>query len=305
MSAQIIESSLEIKLIRADRVYRPNDSVEGVVIVTCKSGWAHKGIQLQTEGLIHLSLASRGISLGSDVVTAGKPLQLFSENLEVVPAGKFAEGIHEIPFEFVLKGKDGQQLMESYHGVYISVIYNIRTQCERGVMSRTLSKEIEFIAEVQTTKQNEAVPSTFEITPKSLENVPAEILKTIPNFKLSGRIHRSFCPINQPFTGEAIVQLSDAPVRSVELQLVRVETVVVDGASHREATEIQFIQIGEGNICRDMIVPMYMVFPRLFSCPTVVSTQFKIEFEVNLIVVFGEGYMVTENFPVVITRENS
>lgn len=300
-----IESSLEIKLKRADRVYRPNEKVEGLIIVHCKSGWAHKGIQLQIEGLIHLSVASRGISIGSDIVPAGKPLQLLSESIEVTPPGKFSDGIHEVPFEFVLKGKAGQQLMESYHGVYISVIYNIAAQCERGVMSRTLTKEIEFIAEVQTTKLNEPVPSTFEISPKSLENVPPEILKTIPNFKLSGRVHRSFCPINQPFTGEAIIQLSDAPVRSLELQLVRVETVVVDAVSHREATEIQNIQIGEGNICRDMIVPMYMVFPRLFSCPTVISTQFKIEFEVNLIVVFGEGYMVTENFPIVVTRENS
>ena len=52
-----------------------------------------------------------------------------------------------------------------------------------------------------------------------------------------------------------------------------------------------------------MVVPMYMVFPRLFSCPTVISTMFKIEFEVNLVVVFGDGYMVTENFPITIIRE--
>jgi len=94
-----------------------------------------------------------------------------------------------------------------------------------------------------------------------------------------------------------------APIRSLELQLVRVETVGEGKNAPREATEIQNIQIGEGNVVRDMVVPMYMVFPRLFSCPTVVSTSFKIEFEVNLIVVFGDGYRITETFPLIISRE--
>ena len=45
-----------------------------------------------------------------------------------------------------------------------------------------------------------------------------------------------------------------------------------------------------------------MVFPRLFTCPTVVSEDFKVEFEVNLIVIFGDGYMITENFPITLVR---
>ena len=62
-------------------------------------------------------------------------------------------------------------------------------------------------------------------------------------------------------------------------------------STKQEASEIQNIQIGDGNIFRGLPVPMHMVFPRLFSCPTVISQLFKIEFEVNLIVVFGDGYM--------------
>jgi hypothetical protein len=81
-----------------------------------------------------------------------------------------------------------------------------------------------------------------------------------------------------------------------------VETVITDGSPNREATEIQNIQIGEGNVCRNMIVPMYMIFPRLFSCPTIISSKFKIEFEVNLIVVFCDGYMITENLPLHLGR---
>ncbi len=71
----------------------------------------------------------------------------------------------------------------------------------------------------------------------------------------------------------------------------------------KEATEIQTIQIGEGNVCRGVVVPMYMVFPRLFACPTVSCAAYKVEYEVNLIVVFGDGYMVSETFPITLCRE--
>jgi len=296
-------SGLEIKLKRLDRVYHPEETVQGTVVVNAKGGWSHKGVNLIAEGVVHLSTANRGLSLGSEISSVGKPLPIFRYDCEVAAAGKFADGVTEIPFEFLVSAKGGQPLMESYHGVYVSVIYSISVNCDRGMMKKTLQREIEFIVEVPTAKTGEPAPATFDITPESLENVSASVLATIPRFRVTGRLHRSYCPINQPFTGEVIVVESAAPIRSLELQLVRVETVVLDGASNREATEIQNIQIGEGNVCRDTVVPMYMVFPRLFSCPTIISTRFKIEFEVKLCVVFGVGYMVTENFPLVLTRD--
>lgn len=86
------------------------------------------------------------------------------------------------------------------------------------------------------------------------------------------------------------------------------------------ATEIQNIQIGEGDVCRNIAIPIYMVFPRLFTCPTLVTTNFKIgnlivckfscllilyfftEFEVNLVVIFEDNHLITENFPIKLIR---
>jgi hypothetical protein len=45
-----------------------------------------------------------------------------------------------------------------------------------------------------------------------------------------------------------------------------------------------------------------MIFPRLFTCPTVDTLNFKVEFEINLVVLFANGYMVTENFPIYLFR---
>lgn len=42
------------------------------------------------------------------------------------------------------------------------------------------------------------------------------------------------------------------------------------------ATEIQNIQIGEGNPCTNLPIPIYMIFPRLFTCPTLSTSNFKV-----------------------------
>ena len=285
-------SSIDIRLKRPDRVYRAGEIVEGIIVIRAYKGWSHNGVVMVADGIIHLSTATRGLSIGTDSST--KQIPLFKYETEVAGKGSFADGSTDIPFEFVVAGSQGQSLLESYHGVYVSIIYTITVTCDRGMMKKSLSKEIEFIIEVPTGKVTTAIPASFDISPESLENVSPAVLATIPRFKVSGRLHRSNCNINQPFTGELKIEQSVAPIRSLELQLVRVETVGEGKAAPREATEIQNIQIGEGNVCRDMVVPMYMVFPRLFSCPTVVAANFKIEFEINLIVVFGDGYMITE-----------
>lgn len=205
---------------------------------------------------------------------------------------KFADGITEIPFEFPIRPNLAQPLVESYHGVYISVIYYIQVLCERGMMKKSLSKDIEFIVEIPT-PSNKIKPETtltiFNITPDSLENISKAVLATIPQFKITGKLHKNNYSINSPFTGEVVIGYASAPIKSVELQLVRIESVLSDDKFSREATEVQNIQIGDGNVVRDLVVPMYMVFPRLFSCATVISTQFKVEFEVNLIVIFADG----------------
>ena len=255
------------------------------------------------EGLIHLSHSGRGISgLGTDM--SSRPITILRSEMTIANPGSFSHGVTEIPFEFPVVPVSGQSLLESYHGVYISVIYTIHISCERGMMKKALTKDLEFVVEIPSGVSGiDPMGVVFDIKPESLNNIPKNILEQIPKFRITGKLHKSKCAINQPLTGEVIIELSAAPISSLELQLVRVESVTIDGLATKEATEIQNIQIGDGNLCRNFIVPMYMMFPRLFSCPTVLSSLFNIEFELNLICVFGDGYMVTENFPLVVYRD--
>jgi len=148
-------------------------------------------------------------------------------------------------------------------------------------------------------------------------------VSSIPKFLVRGRLNKTNCSLSAPFTGEITVAHSEAKIRSIELQLVRVETIgeaaevcyckgigqvayaaaVCAALAHfssvccsvcgcrpcelhvpelhflllaaayaegsaREATEIQNLQIGDGDVPRGLTIPLYMIFPRIFTCPT-------------------------------------
>ena len=80
------------------------------------------------------------------------------------------------------------------------------------------------------------VQATFSVNPSSLENAKG---RAVPNFLIEGKLHNVNCSITKPFTGEVPlapplpaadrhcqvkVTKSDVPIKSIELQLVRVET---------------------------------------------------------------------------------
>uniref|UniRef100_G1LS79 Vacuolar protein sorting-associated protein 26C n=1 Tax=Ailuropoda melanoleuca TaxID=9646 RepID=G1LS79_AILME len=117
-------------------------------------------------------------------------------------------------------------------------------------------------------------PVDFTITPETLQNVKERAL--LPKFLIRGHLNSTNCVITQPLTGELVVESSEAAIKSIELQLVRVETCGCAEGYARDATEIQNIQIADGDVCRSLSVPIYMVFPRLFTCPTLETTNFKV-----------------------------
>ena len=48
-----------------------------------------------------------------------------------------------------------------------------------------------------------------------------------------------------------------------------------------------------------MIPPSYF---RLFTCVTTATNNFKIEFEVNIVIVLQDDHLITENFPIKLYR---
>ncbi|GAB1300457.1 Vacuolar protein sorting-associated protein 26C [Apodemus speciosus] len=205
-----------------------------------------------------------------------EPIQIINSTIDVLKPGKIPSGKTEVPFEFPLLVKGSKVLYETYHGVFVNIQYTLRCDMRRSLLAKDLTKTCEFIVH-SAPQKGKLTPSPvdFTITPETLQNVKERA--SLPKFFIRGHLNSTNCAITQPLTGELVVEHSDAAIRSIELQLVRVETCGCAEGYARDATEIQNIQIADGDICRNLSVPLYMVFPRLFTCPTLETTNFKVD----------------------------
>ncbi|XP_014824291.1 PREDICTED: Down syndrome critical region protein 3 [Poecilia mexicana] len=293
--------TLDIKLKRANKVYHEGETVAGVVTLCCKEPLQHNGIALSMDGIVNLQLSSKSVGVFEAFYNSVKPIPLISSSIEVAKAGKIPGGKTEIPFEFPLISKGNKVLYETYHGVFVNIQYTLRCDLKRPLLAKDLSRSCEFIVHSQPQKSKIVpTPVKFSITPETLQNVRER--SQLPLFLIRGHLDATSCVISQPLTGEVQVDKSDVPIKSIELQLVRVETCGCAEGYARDATEIQNIQIAEGDVGHGMPIPVHMVFPRLFTCPTLETTNFKVEFEINVVVILQDDHLITENFPLKLCR---
>ncbi|KAJ8975506.1 hypothetical protein NQ317_010621 [Molorchus minor] len=284
--------NLEIKLKRADKVYHENENVSGIIVISSNNDFKHEGITLTMEGSVNLQISSKNVGIIEAFYNSVKPIQVLGVTCEVSGPGKLPSGITRIPFEIPLKPKPNRVLYETYHGVYINIGYGLRCDIKRSFLSKDLQKFQQFLVQYNPGyNPSPQVPRKI-IPPASLSSGGAGA----PDFLLKGQLNSVCCNISKPFKGELTLVRCVAPVRSIELQLVRIETCGCAEGYAREATEIQNIQIGDGDVPQNIPIPIYMIFPRLFTCPTLITTNFKIEFEVNIVVVFQDDHLITNNF---------
>jgi hypothetical protein len=297
----IEHSSIHIELKRFDRVYRPGDLIEGTLMIIVRDGWSHQGIQLQILGGVYIR-KTRSSTAGLLTDFSEDPFRtIFINSINVLDQGRLSEGVTEVPFSFPLEAS-GASFLETYHGVSISVAYRLIAVCERGLMKRELTSEMEFIVEVPVEVNVDPQARSFEISNATLaeEDVSKSSNASIPTFSFSGNLHRTTCPLNLPFTGDLTIHECEVPLRTVEVQIIRIENI--SSSRSREVTEIQSIQIAEGDVPRNLTIPIYVVFPRLFTCPTLLSPDFSVEFEANLIFGLENGYTIVESFPLSLHR---
>jgi hypothetical protein len=283
-------TELEVKMGRVDKTYCPGDRVSGTITLRGGGGpVAHSGLALRAFGHIrpHMEASRLGGGAGGE---AARPILLMDTHIEMAAAGKLPPDV-PLPFEFVLAPLPGRALTDTYKGVYVSVRFAVvATLTRSGFMAKPLEREVEFVVEVPCGEAPPPAPADFEIKPESLENVKKTSVGAIPKFSIKGKLKRTNCPLNAAFTGEVTVAECAARIKSIELQLVRVETILMGGAQvARESTEIQNLQVGDGNVCKNLAIRLYMIFPRVFTCPTIVTDTFKVEFEVRARVEGGDA----------------
>ncbi|EDO39946.1 predicted protein [Nematostella vectensis] len=270
-------ASLDIRLKRVNKIFQDGDLVKGVIVVQSKGELSHNGMTLFMEGSVNLQLSAKSVGVLEAFYNSLKPIQLVNYTVDILKPGKlYPLPIirTEIPFEIPLKPKGTRPLYETYHGVFVNIQYYLRCEMKRSLLNKDLQCQAEFIVENKSQGKPDNKPVLFTITPESLENIKDK--PKVPKFLVKGQLDTAVCSILKPITGELTVIESDTPIRSIELQLVRVETCGCAEGYSKDATEIQNIQIAEGDVCRGLIIPLYMIFPRLFTCPTLATPNFKV-----------------------------
>lgn len=276
-------------------------------------------------------------------------MPLIYKTIDLLPPGKLSQGTTEIPFRFPLKSqRENRPLYETYHGVFVNINYVLKCELKRSFLAKSVTKVQEFIILTKPIERPTSKDIKFSITPDTLRKNAKERIQ-IPRFHITGRLNDTIACMTKPLIGHLMIQHSEVPIKSIDIQLVRVETCGCaegysrDGMSatvltiehwmisflllsYIAATEIQNIQVADGNVCPMVNIPIHMIFPRLFSCPTLLTeNNFKVgkssqditihprvshsigdilvpEFELNLIVIFKDEYLVTENFQLNLIR---
>ncbi|KZV24866.1 hypothetical protein F511_14749 [Dorcoceras hygrometricum] len=104
-------------------------------------------------------------------------------------------------------------------------------------------------------------------------------------FRVTGKICTQ-CSLTDPVGGELTVEASALPIQSIDIHLFRVESILIGEKIATESSLIQTIQIADGDVCRQMSLPIYIVLPRLVTCPTIFAGPFSVEFKVTIAITF-------------------
>ncbi|GAB0090840.1 Down syndrome critical region protein 3 homolog [Sergentomyia squamirostris] len=296
--------NLDIQLSRANKIYHEQETLRGVVSVNCSTETKHDGIYLNQEGVVNLQLSNKNVGIFEAFYNSVKPIQLLNLQLELSPPGKLPPGKTEFCFEFPLTcKKEPAMLYETYHGVFVNINYMLKCEMRRSFLAKSVQKQQEFMIQYKPSDKPLGNEVHFTISPETLQKSAKERI-SIPRFLITGRLDATECCLTKPFTGHVTVQHTEVPIKSIEVQLVRVETCGCAEGYSRDATEIQNIQVAEGNVCPKLHIPIHMILPRLFTCPTLITKNFKVEFELNLVILFQDDYLVTENFEIILNRCN-
>ncbi|MED6157751.1 hypothetical protein PIB30_026145 [Stylosanthes scabra] len=141
--------SIDLKLSRFNRIYRPSEALEGKIIIKTHSSISHYGIRLALKGSVNLQVRGGSAGVVESFYGVIKPIPILNRTIEVKPSGKIASGITEIPFSVTLRQREEnlEKFYETFHGANISIQYLVTVDVTRGYLHKSLSTTMEFIIE--------------------------------------------------------------------------------------------------------------------------------------------------------------
>uniref|UniRef100_A0A7N2RC06 Uncharacterized protein n=1 Tax=Quercus lobata TaxID=97700 RepID=A0A7N2RC06_QUELO len=297
--------SIELKLSRASRIYHPSEPLEGKIIVKSSSSISHYGVRLTVNGSVNLQIRGGSAGIIESLYGVVKPISILNKSTEVRPSGKIGLGTTEtqyydfkngaaaallmkefnlkIPFSMFLRqpGKDNlERFYETFHGANISAQYLVTVDIIRGYLHKTLSATVEFIVESDKDDLLKRPVSPemviFYIT-QDTQRHPLLLELKSGGFRVTGKMSTQ-CSLSDPITGEVAVEASAVPIYSIDIHLLRVESILLGEKIVTETSLIQSTQASDGDVCHNMTLPIYVILPRLLTCPTILAGKGDIDY---------------------------
>ncbi|XP_028756625.1 Down syndrome critical region protein 3 homolog [Neltuma alba] len=282
--------SVELKLSRSNRIYRPSETLDGKIIVKTESPISHNGVRVTIKGSVNLQVRGGSAGVIESYYGVIKPIPIVKRTVEVGSSGKIGPGTTEIPFSVILRqpGKDLERFYETFHGSNINIQYMVAADITRGYLHKTLSATMEFIVESDKVDllQRPISPEMviFYITQDTQRHALLHELKS-GGFRVTGKVCTQ-CSLSDPISGELTVEASAVPIHSIDLHLFRVESILVGEKIATETSLIQTTQIADGDVCCNLTLPIHVILPRLVTCPTILAGPFSIEFKISVVISF-------------------
>ncbi|XP_064074620.1 vacuolar protein sorting-associated protein 26C isoform X2 [Vanessa tameamea] len=222
-------ASLTISLKRVNKIYHEGEIIAGVVIVDTAADLRHEGLTLTMEGSVNLQISSKNAGIFDAFSNNIRPINLINTSIELAAAGKMPIGVTEIPFEMPLVGRQSSMslgLLETYHGVFVNVMYTLKCSMKRSFLNKPLNASCQFFVQYKQQERPPSKPVRCEVSPATLRagGGAGAARGTVPHFQLYAEIDSTVCALDRPITGKIRVDECSVAIKSIELQLVRVET---------------------------------------------------------------------------------
>ena len=297
---------ISLSLDSLNKVYYAGDYIQGSVLIINKSKTTMKfDLFIKVSGFYTFRNTKENPPKTQGLQFYKKSFKALAEQYSTIGAN------NSYRFKFPLTSDGCDQnfssLFESYHGVAVSLIYEISAQAV--VIGKDFeSKKSRILVLVPGQGINskfgrKRVSYQFSLNPKKIESNKLTDQNLMPKFEIDCFLENINCCVDKPFNGFCNIKECSTQIKSIELQFLRNEKILhKDFPEISEVSEIQNLQIGDGDVVRNLEIPVFMTFPRGFCCANLENKDVCISFEMNLIIVLVNGVVIMENYPVNLWR---
>lgn len=289
-----------------NKVYYAGDFIQGSVLIINKTKSTMKfDLFIKVQGYYTFRNTKENPPKVASFPFYKKTFKVLAEQYSTVGSN------NSFRFKFPLTSDGCEQnltsLFEGYHGVSVSLGYDIVALVKsNGKEFESKRTKILILVPGQGINSKfgrKRVNYQFSLNPKKIESIKLNDQKLMPKFEIDCFLESVNCCVDKPFNGFCNIKECSTQVKSIELQFMRNEKILnkeFEGVS--EVSEIQNLQIGDGDVIRNLEIPVFMTFPRGFCCATLENKDVCISFEMNLIIVLINGVVIMENYPVNLWR---